>query len=69
MEPPPDWIDQGTDNVKVVNLSNTTPEYQSIEKRFTTSVKNGKFAKTSPDVKNKTVTVKKVCLLSTKDLI
>ena len=53
--------------MKVVPLSNTTPEYQSIEKRFTTSVKNGKFAKTSPDVKNKNVTVTKVCVLSTKD--
>jgi hypothetical protein len=53
--------------VKVVTLINTTHEYQSIEKRFTTSVKNGKFAKTSPDVINKKVTVKKVCVLSTKD--
>jgi hypothetical protein len=44
------WIDQGTEDVKVVTLSNTTPEYQSIEKRFTTSVKTGQFAKTSPDV-------------------
>jgi hypothetical protein len=52
--------------LKVVTLINTTPEYQSIEKRFTTSVKNGKFAN-SPDVINKKVTVTKVCLLSTKD--
>ena len=66
-DPPKEWIDQGTDNVKVVPLTNTTPEYQSIEKRFTDSVKNGKFAKTSPDVINKKVTVTKVCLLSTKD--
>ena len=57
--------------MKVVTLSNTTPEYQSIETRFTTSVKNGQFAKTSHDVINKKVTVTKVCLLSTKvnDLI
>jgi len=53
--------------VKVITLINTTPEYQSIEKKFTTSVKNGQFAKTSPDVINKKVTVTKVCVLSTKD--
>ena len=52
--------------MKVVNLSNTTPEYQSIEKRFTTSVKTGQFAKTSPDVINKKVTVTKVCFIVNK---
>ncbi|XP_071171386.1 protein mono-ADP-ribosyltransferase PARP14-like [Mytilus edulis] len=41
-EPPPEWDKQGSDNVKLVTLPNTSLEYKSVEQMFMTSVFNGR---------------------------
>lgn len=61
-EPPPEWTDQGTDNVKVVTLIKGSPEYLGVEKKFLDSVKTGRYSK-HPEVINKTITVTKVSIL------
>lgn len=41
-EPPVEWDDQGSENVKLVTLLPTSPEYTKLEQKFIQSVFSGR---------------------------
>ncbi|XP_076101198.1 protein mono-ADP-ribosyltransferase PARP11-like [Mytilus galloprovincialis] len=42
VELPPEWDEQGSENVKLVTLLNSSPEYKSVEQKFLASVFSGR---------------------------